>query len=145
MTHRHITGRCHCGNLSFDFELPDPGPTIAVRACGCSFCLAHGGVYTSHPEGQLTGHVADANELNLYRFGHETADFYICRRCGVVPFVTSAVDGTLRAVVNVNTFTNVAADEMQASRSDFEAESSKSRMSRRGGNWIGSVTIVGPQ
>src|SRR5262245_61544977 len=46
-TPMQIAGRCHCGNLSFELTLdPDPAE-IAARACTCSFCVKHGGLWTS--------------------------------------------------------------------------------------------------
>ena len=42
-----IHGKCHCGNISFSLTWePDPGE-IPARACTCSFCTKHGGVWTS--------------------------------------------------------------------------------------------------
>ena len=44
-----IEGRCHCGNIRFALDWqPDP-ETIPARACTCTFCTRHGGVWTSYP------------------------------------------------------------------------------------------------
>ena len=49
-----ITGSCHCGNISFVLDW-QPEPTeIPARACSCSFCTKHGGVWTSHPGAVLS-------------------------------------------------------------------------------------------
>ena len=48
-----IRGRCHCGNIAFDFDWPGEPAEIPARACGCSFCRKHGGVWTSCPTGAL--------------------------------------------------------------------------------------------
>ena len=45
---RRIDGKCHCGNISYQFHWPEPGPHIPVRACSCTFCMKHSAVYTSH-------------------------------------------------------------------------------------------------
>ncbi len=137
----HISGGCHCGNITFDVDLPFEGPTIPVRACGCGFCQKHDGVWTSHPEGRLIAKLADLNEVNRYRFGHKTADFYVCRTCGVAPFVVSLIDGRQRAVVNVHTFEDVPAEDLDSAATDFEGESVEARLARRGERWIGEVTI----
>jgi len=43
-----IRGGCHCGNIAFELGWePDPDE-IPARACDCSFCVKHGGVWTSH-------------------------------------------------------------------------------------------------
>src|SRR5215831_15619323 len=48
-----IHGRCHCGNIAFALTWePDP-VEIPARACTCSFCVKHGGVWTSYPSGAL--------------------------------------------------------------------------------------------
>ena len=150
---REIAGACHCGGITFEFCFPEQGPdsgsdsgsgggaAIVVRECGCGFCRTHGGVWTSHPDGTLIGVLHAPEQVNRYRFGHGTADFYICNRCGAVPFVVSTVDGRDRAVVNANTFTNVARDQMMFVSTDFEAEGVDERLMRRNRNWIGRVDI----
>lgn len=136
---RRIDGACHCGNIRFAFELPESDGLIPVRACGCSFCRKHGAVHTSHPKGRLAVRIEDERRVERYRFGTKTADFYVCRTCGVEPLVTSEIDGTLYAVVNVNSFENVDPGELDRSASDFEGEATGDRLARRKRNWIGAV------
>ncbi len=138
---RPIAGRCHCGNIAFTFFWPGSGPVIPVRACGCSFCRKHGGVYTSHPQGRLEVKIADDSLIERYRFGHETADFHVCRRCGVVPVITSEIEGRTYAVVNVNAFEGVDRSELAEAAADFEGEDPGGRLARRQGNWIPEVEI----
>lgn len=140
-TSRDIEGRCHCGNIRFTFRLSVSGPRIAVRACGCTFCRKHGGVWTSDPGGRLEVRIADQGRVTNYRFGTETAEFHVCATCGVVPVVTSTIEGTRYAVVNVNCFEGVDPAELDRSESDFEGEVTDSRLARRQRNWIPGVTI----
>jgi len=42
-----IRGKCHCGNIGFELEFPGAAEDLAVRACGCTFCVKHGGVCAS--------------------------------------------------------------------------------------------------
>jgi hypothetical protein len=49
-----ISGRCHCGNISFALDWRPEPSEIPARACTCSFCAKHGGVWTSCPTGSLT-------------------------------------------------------------------------------------------
>lgn len=137
-----IDGKCHCGNISYTFDWPGDGAEIPVRACGCSFCMKHGGVYTSHPEARLDAVVADRSELSIYRFGTETADFHVCRRCGVMPFATSEIDGRLYAVVNVSTFDGIGADKLTRTVTNFDGETTDSRLDRRRRNWTPTVRIT---
>jgi hypothetical protein len=137
-----IRGKCHCGNISFTLDWqPDPAE-IRARACGCSFCTKHGGVWTSHPGGRLRISIGDPRLLGRYQFGTRTAEFLVCARCGVVPVVTSRIDGRTYAVVSVNAFENVDAAIIRRSPADFEGEGQGDRLARRARNWIGDVEIV---
>src|ERR1051326_2532045 len=102
-----IHGSCHCGNISFELTWNPSPKEIPARACGCSFCTKHGGVWTSNPNGELDLTVKDVSQVSKYRFGTETAEFQICSNCGIVPVVLSEIDGRLYAVVSVNAFENV--------------------------------------
>lgn len=137
----NIEGSCHCGNIRLSIEWPDDAPDIPARACDCTFCTKHGGVWTSHPGARLISRITDETLLSEYAFGTHTATFNVCARCGAVPFVTSAIDGHLYAVVNVNVFDNVDASRIQRSSTHFEGEDTSSRLARRERNWIAEVRI----
>ncbi len=132
---RQIHGSCHCGNVRFTFDWPVSGGFIPVRACGCAFCQKHRGVWTSHPKGLVKLSVDDPSRVQRYRFGTETADFHICSTCGVAPIVTSEIDDSSYAVVNVNCFDNVDRSELEESATDFEGEATEDRLARRKRNW----------
>src|SRR6476661_1234692 len=102
-----INGKCHCGNISFVLDWKPEPSEIPARACTCSFCTKHGGVWTSCPTGSLKVTFADPSLVSRYAFGSETAEFHICSRCGIVPVVTSRIDDRLYAVVSVNAFEGV--------------------------------------
>lgn len=138
---RKIQGTCHCGNIRYELLWPESGKTLAVRACGCAFCTKHGGVYTSHPDARLDARIADMHHVSKYVFGTQTAEFYVCTRCGVVPLITSTIEGVVYAVVNVNTFENVDPSELDASATDFDGESVDGRLQRRKRNWIATVKV----
>jgi hypothetical protein len=134
-----IQGRCHCGNISIGLTW-DPEPTaIPARACGCTFCTKHGGVWTSNPAGALRVEVRDPSLVSKYVFGTETADFHVCARCGCVPVVTSTIDGHVYAVVNVNSFENVPSAMLQRAGVSFDSETVDSRLARRKEKWIRDV------
>jgi hypothetical protein len=134
-----IHGRCHCGNISFSLAWdPDPAE-IPARACGCSFCVKHGGVWTSNPRGSLEVRIENPDQVSKYAFGTKTADFHVCARCGIVPVVTSRVDGRLYAVVSVNAFEGVEPARLKRSPANFDGEGSDSRLERRKRNWIAEV------
>jgi hypothetical protein len=136
-----IRGGCHCGNIAFDLAWePDPAE-IPARACGCSFCQKHGGVWTSNPRGRLEVAIADPSLVSHYAFGTRTADFHICSRCGIVPLVASRIDGRLYAVVSVNAFENVDPSLLRRSPASFDGETEATRLARRTRNWIPDVTF----
>jgi hypothetical protein len=137
-----ITGSCHCGNISFQLTW-EPEPTeIPARACTCSFCSKHGGVWTSHPAGSLEVTVTDPSHASRYAFGTKTAQFHICSRCGVAPVVTSRIDNHLYAVVSVNAFNNVDPSLLRRAPASFDGESETARLARRRRNWIANVKYV---
>lgn len=138
-----IHGKCHCGNIAFTLTWdPDPGE-IPARACTCSFCVKHGGVWTSNPKGALQVSVKDSSLVSRYAFGTRTAEFHTCARCGVVPVVTSRIDGRLYAVVSVNAFENVDPSRLCRAPASFDGEGQDSRLARRKRNWIGNVKFEG--
>ena len=134
-----IHGACHCGNISFDLAW-DPDPAgIPARACGCTFCVKHGGLWTSNAQGKLRVRVKDAERVSKYAFGTHTADFHVCSACGVVPIVTSRIEGREYAVVSVNAFENVDPALLQRSPASFDGEDETARLARRKRGWIGDV------
>jgi hypothetical protein len=130
-----IEGSCHCGNLRFAFDWPDRGSVIPVRACGCSLCAKHNAIWTSHPRGRFSLAIGDEGQLNRYRFGTKTADFHVCRACGVVPIATCLIASTRYAVVNIRTFNGVDQARLVHRATDFESETIESRLARRQGTW----------
>jgi len=134
-----ISGSCHCGNISFALDW-QPEPTeIPARACTCSFCTKHGGVWTSCPTGFLSVHIRDSSHASVYAFGTKTAQFHVCTDCGIVPVVTSTIEGTVYAVVSVNSFDNVKPELLRRGSVSFDGEGTGDRLARRQRNWIGDV------
>jgi hypothetical protein len=137
-----IQGKCHCGNISFSLAW-EPDPTeIPARACTCSFCIKHGGVWTSNPGGALEVRVKDPSLVSRYAFGTRTAEFHICARCGIVPVVTGRIDDHLYAVVSVNAFEGVDQALLRRAPASFDGEGEESRLARRKRNWIADVKYV---
>ena len=137
-----ISGSCHCRNISFALAWEPEPSQIPARACDCSFCMKHGGVWTSCPTGSLKVTVRDSSLVSRYAFGTKTAEFHICTRCGVVPVVTSRVEGRLYAVVSVNAFEGVEPSLLRHAPASLEGESEEVRLARRKRNWIGNVEFV---
>ena len=136
-----IDGKCHCGNIAFTLDWPGAPREIVARACSCTFCVKHGGVWTSNPEASLSVTYEKHGAVSRYAFGTETATFHVCVRCGAVPIVTSEVAGRLYAVVNVNTFENFDFTRLRRQVASFDGEEQAARLARRQKNWIGNVQM----
>jgi len=137
-----LAGRCHCGKLEFTLAWPE-ATAIPARACGCSFCRKHGGLWTSHPQAALTVRIGDRACVAEYEFGTKTAQFLVCRDCGVALVAVSRIEGRLYAVVSVRALEGVDPATVQAAvGTDFEGETTADRLARRARNWIGTVEIV---
>jgi hypothetical protein len=139
-SHRRIEASCHCGNIRLALDWPASVPTIAARACGCSFCTKHRGAWTSHPDARFQLSIADESCVTRYRFATKTADFHVCLACGVVPIVTCTIEGKRYAVFNVNAFDGAEREQVVTSASDFEGEGIDDRLARRRRNWAVEVS-----
>jgi hypothetical protein len=137
-----IHGSCHCGNIAFDLDWPAGAKEIPARACTCSFCRKHGGVWTSNPQASLAVRVANPDEVSDYAFGTKTARFHICSRCGAVPVVTSEIGGNTFAVVSVNAFDDVDPALLARASASFDGETESARLARRERNWIARVSFA---
>jgi hypothetical protein len=140
----HLCGRCHCGNIAFELDWHGDPPEIPARACGCTFCTKHGGLWTSHPKSTLTVTIGTDDLVSRYAFGTRTATFHVCARCGAVPFVTSEIDSRLYAVINVNALENVDPSWLRRAAVSFEGEDLDARLARRTRNWIADVQFERP-
>jgi hypothetical protein len=132
-----IAGSCHCKNISFALVWEPEPLEIPARACDCSFCTKHGGVWTSCATGRLEVTVRDPLLVSRYAFGT-----HICSRCGIVPMVTSRIQGHLYAVVSVNAFEGVPPSLLRRAAASFQQESEGARLARRTRNWIANVRFA---
>lgn len=131
-----LHGGCHCGNLEVELELRVRPEEAEVRACGCSFCRAHGSRNVTDPGGRVLLRAREPTELSRYRFGQRTADFLVCRRCGVyVGAVMAAPDGRLYATINVNALAERARFTREAAKVSYDAEGPAGRVDRRASHW----------
>ncbi len=138
-----LTGACHCRNVTLELAWERAPTAIPARACTCSFCQLHGGVWTADRDASLRIAVEDAARVSRYAFGTRTADFHVCTRCGVVPAVTSLIDDRLYAVVNVRALAGVDPALVVQTSATFDGEDVADRLARRTRNWIPRVELVG--
>ena len=136
-----LSGQCHCGNIRFDMQLTREPASYAPRACDCDFCRQHGAAYLSDPRGKLAIRIRDQAGVSRYRQGSGTAEFVLCRHCGVLVAVTCLQDGYLYAAVNSRA--------VASGRADFAAQvpvspktlSVEQKLERWTANWFADVTI----
>ena len=138
---RHLHGSCHCGNIRFVFITGKTDAELPKRECQCSFCVQHGRISTSDADGEMNVSIAQTDKVNRYRFGHRTADFYVCQNCGAVPVVTSEVDGSTIGLVDARMIENFSWSRAETTQHDFEGEQGDARLARRKSYWTGTVTV----
>jgi hypothetical protein len=135
----HHTGGCHCGNIHLRLQLTRPPPDNPLRACACSFCRAHATRTVSDPNGLAEINADDWTLVEHYRFGSRTADYLLCRHCGVYIGAICETAAGLRAVININALTDRTAFSQVPSAPDYDGETTKNRLARRARNWMPAV------
>jgi|ERR1700722_13733562 hypothetical protein len=132
-------GGCHCGNLRLRLRLTRQPEENATRSCACSFCRAHATRTVSDPQGHVEIRSRDWSLVERYRFSTGTADFLLCKTCGVyIGAVCETGQGT-RAVTNVNSLADRAAFAPASSFPDHDDEPVEARVARRAANWTPAV------
>ena len=128
-------GRCHCGAIGFTYRTALPGGRWSIRACQCSFCRLHDALSTSDPGGGLDFEIGEPGLLQLYRFGGRTADFLICRRCGVYVGAQMTADGRVLGIINVHALRAPPSGLPAPAPMSYEGESPGEREARRLMRW----------
>lgn len=128
-------GSCHCGAVGFQFASRLPPAQWSVRACQCRFCRAHDAISSSDPAGELAFRYTEPTQLQRYRFALQTADFLLCRRCGV--YIGAVIDtphGNF-GIINTHALQQQPTDLPAATPISYASEDSASRVSRRAERW----------
>jgi hypothetical protein len=129
-------GGCHCGNLRVQLRLSKPAAEQRLRSCACSFCRAHATRTVSDPQGHAAIQTKDWALVERYRFGSQTADYLICRRCGVYIGAVCKVETGFRAVINTRCLVDRDAFDQPAEQPDYDDEGVAARLARRATNWM---------
>jgi hypothetical protein len=136
-----LSGGCHCGNLALTFETARDPAELAVRACGCSFCRSHGVRTVSDPKGWIEFVVHDPAQLNRYTFGLGTAQFLVCRTCGVYVGAIMPDAGSAYAIINVNALHTPKVFAQAAVPVNYDRESVAERQARRREQWTPATMV----
>ncbi len=129
-----LTGQCHCGNVKATFDSQKTPQELGVRTCQCAFCRAHGAVNISDPDGLTTIDGADA-DINRYTFALRTADFLICKTCGVYVAAVMGEGERIVSTLNIAGLRIKAFDGVGEAPMDYDAETTASRIDRRYTKW----------
>jgi hypothetical protein len=132
-------GGCHCGNLRLRLRLTRSPADNATRSCACSFCRAHATRTLSDAQGQVEIWSRDWSEVRRYRFASGTADYLLCKTCGVYIGAVCETDLGLRAVINANCLADRAAFPPASSFPNHDDEATEARIARRAANWTPAV------
>jgi hypothetical protein len=122
-------GSCHCGAIRIRFE---SGKPLAPRACQCSFCRRHNARSVRDPDGSAI--LTFDGEPIRYGFASGSADYLICRRCGVYVGAMAELDGRLLVTLNLNAFEDPQ-PELEAQPVSYEGESAETKAARRSERW----------
>jgi hypothetical protein len=125
-------GACHCEAIGFAYETAIPPEAWTIRACACRFCRTHGAATTSDPSGVLQLTCRDPERLVRYQFGLRTAEFWLCRDCGV--YLGAVTTSGQFGIINTNTLIDRLALPPAALRS-YDGETAAGRTSRREQRW----------
>jgi hypothetical protein len=129
-------GGCHCGNIRIEVRLGRPPADVLLRSCACSFCRSHGTRTVSDPAGQADLWATDWDLVQSYRFGSRTADYLLCRRCGVYVGAVCDTPSGRRAVINTLCLADREAFAQEPVRPDYDSEAVEARLARREANWM---------
>jgi len=135
MVENTYSGSCHCGSIGYMYFTAVPPEEWSIRSCQCAFCRAHDALSTSDPQGRIAFSTADPSLLQRYRFALKTADFLLCRRCGVyIGAVIEAASGRF-GIINTHSLTPVPENIAAVAPISYDSEDTSGRVTRREGRW----------
>jgi hypothetical protein len=140
-------GACHCEAIGYAYETAIAPEAWVLRACMCRFCRAHGAATTSDVRGSLALVCRDPELLARYRFALQTADFWLCRGCGV--YLGAATSDGGAGIINTNALVDRSVQLSPPYPMSYDGETAASRTARRQQRWTplraangGVVTIT---
>lgn len=128
-------GSCHCGAIGFIYRTAAEPDRWSIRACQCSFCRAHDALSTSDPAGDIVFTASRAGLLQKYRFGLKTADFLLCRRCGVYIGALIEIGSKAFGIINIHALAEVPENLAPIAASSYDGEDTGGRVARREQRW----------
>jgi hypothetical protein len=133
-------GSCHCRNLRIEFAT-EIRPADEVRSCQCSFCRKHGSHAVADPAGQLIIRAERGDLIGRYAFGLRTAEYLICRNCGVYVAAVTTDESQLRGIAIVNCLDERRQFTREPIAVDYNSESRDGRIGRRRRRWTPAILL----
>lgn len=136
-----LTGACHCGAIQYTLATAVPPARWPVALCQCSFCRSHNARMTADPDGEARFDFRHPEFLRRYRFGLRTADYLVCRECGVFVAAVMITGHGALASINVNTLHEPPSAVPAGKPVQHDGESAEARRARRSKLW---TPVAGP-
>lgn len=137
-------GSCHCGAIGYRYQTALAPERWSIRACQCRFCRAHDALSASDPSGSVLFAVADEKLLNRYRFGLRTADFLLCRKCGVYIGALIETERGQFGIINTHALLNTPNSLAATAPVSYDTEDVAGRVSRREKRWTPAELELSP-
>jgi hypothetical protein len=137
-------GSCHCGAIGFLYRTDVAPEHWSIRACQCRFCRAHDALSASDPSGFVEFTVADPELLSRYRFGLRTADFLLCRECGVYIGALIETDNGRFGIINIHALLQSPESLAPTEPMRYDSEDVGGRISRREKRWTPAEVLLQP-
>lgn len=128
-------GSCHCRAVGFIYRTAAVPEDWAIRACQCSFCRAHDALSASDPQGALEFFASIPENLQRYRFGLQTADFLLCRHCGVYIGAEINTPSGRFGIINTHALQDRTLELATATAIAYDGEDVTGRVLRREQRW----------
>lgn len=128
-------GSCHCGAIGFLYRTDAAPESWSIRACQCGFCRAHDALSASDPGGSVEFTSSNPELLNRYRFGLRTADFLLCRQCGVYIGALIETEKGQFGIINTHALTETPEKLAPIEPMTYDAEDVSGRVARREDRW----------
>lgn len=128
-------GQCFCGAIGFTYSTDLPPSQWSIRACQCRFCRTHDALSTSDPAGSLEFVASEPAHLQRYRFAMKTADFLLCRNCGVYIGACITTPAGRWGIINTHALDPVPDDIAAVQAISYDKEDSSGRIARREERW----------
>ena len=138
---RDYPGACFCGAIGFRFRTAIEPAAWSIRACQCRFCRMHDALSCSDPDGSLEFIADQPGHLQRFRFALKTADFLVCRNCGVYIGAAIEKDGRHYGIINTHALDSTSPALADPRAIVYDGEDIGARVGRRETRWTPVLSV----